>query len=168
MLRSSNIIGCGDVFILPGNNKTKAHWFSLFSPCSDQRVTGRRRASISHTGHVPKAPPTTPTRHSDINICTIFRKTIHIEFARVETVHSMSSFFPSSVEPLVPLLSLLEDDGSDHGAHDDPQQGAQQQQEDLPAGERRAAEVSGRIIYVVCTQRRIRQQACDLKEQDVA
>lgn len=55
----------------------------------------------------------------------------------------------SSVKPFVPLLSLLENHSSHHGAHHDPQQSAQQQQEDLPAGERRAAEVSSRIVNVV-------------------
>lgn len=55
----------------------------------------------------------------------------------------------SSVKPFVPLLSLLENHSSHHGAHHDAQQSAQQQQEHLPAGERRAAEVSGRIVDVV-------------------
>lgn len=59
-----------------------------------------------------------------------------------------------SVEPLVPLLSLLEHHGSHHGTHHDSQQGAQQQQEHLPAGERRPAEVSRRIVDVVCEGRR--------------
>ena len=59
-----------------------------------------------------------------------------------------------SVKPLVPLLSLLENYSSHHSAHNDPQQSTQQQQEDLPAGEGRASEVSGGIVDVVCGGRR--------------
>lgn len=70
---------------------------------------------------------------------------------RLETVHSSTNASSlSSVKPLVPLLSLLENDGSHHGAHHDSQQSAQQEQEDLPARERGAAEVSGGIVDVVC------------------
>ena len=105
----------------------------------------------------------------DINICTIFRKKIHIECAEsviwkqfIPRQNPLSlSFFlalslaislssPSSVKSLVPLLSLLENYGSHHSAHHDSQQSTQQEQEDLPAGERRSAEVTGRIINVVC------------------
>ena len=55
----------------------------------------------------------------------------------------------SSVEPLVPLLSLLENHSSHHSAHHDSQQSAQQEQEDLPARQGRAAEVSGGVVNVV-------------------
>lgn len=65
---------------------------------------------------------------------------------------SLMVSFSSSVKPLVPLLSLLENHSSHHGAHDDAQQGAQQQQEDLPACEGRAAEVPGGIVNVVCEE----------------
>lgn len=78
----------------------------------------------------------------------------------LETVHSTANTFSSpslslflslsSVKPLVPLLSLLENDSAHHGAHYDSQQSAQQEQEDLPAGEGRASEVPGGIVDVVC------------------
>lgn len=78
----------------------------------------------------------------------------HLEAVPSANNTSVNKVNCSSVEPLVPLLSLLEDHGAHHGAHHDPQQGAQQQQEDLPAGERRPSEVSGGIVDVVCGRRR--------------
>lgn len=53
------------------------------------------------------------------------------------------------VEPLVPLLTLLKDYGTNNGANHDSQQSAQQKQEDLPASEGRASEISRRIINIV-------------------
>lgn len=102
-----------------------------------------------------------PQCFTDANIQTICRKQIHIKCSihDQETVYSSpvrtpvssssASSSSSSVKPFVPLLSPLENHSSHYGAHHDPQQGAQQQQEHLPAGERRAAEVSGGIIDVV-------------------
>lgn len=104
------------------------------------------------------SPPTQCFK--DINICTIFRKTkIHIGCAQSfdwKTVHhpANASSSLSSVKPLVPLLSLLENHSSHHSAHHDSQQRTQQKQEDLPAGEGRAAEVSSGIVDVVCEGRR--------------
>lgn len=54
------------------------------------------------------------------------------------------------VEALVPLLALLEDHSSHHGADDDAQQRAEQEQEHLPARQRPASEIPRRVIHIVC------------------
>ena len=140
--------------------KTKNKTKTKKNTKSALRVThDGRHQSCTFSSQVPMIH----SRHSASrvkNICTIFSKKIHIACAHSVTWKQFTprpaagtnwgGFALRSVKPLVPLLPLLEDDGSDHGAHHDPQQRAQQQQEHLPAGQRRAAEVSGRVVDVVC------------------
>lgn len=81
---------------------------------------------------------------------------IHM-YAAVQDSHCFSTYnlqsslkFCCLVESLVPLLALLKDHGANNGANHDSQQGAQQKQEDLPASEGCASEISRRIINIVC------------------
>lgn len=102
-------------------------------------------------------------RGNSINICTIFTKGIlWLHIKSVESVVGKEFKFHSRWNPsakgsarsllvksLVSFLSLLEDYGSHHGADYNSQQGTEQKQEDLPASESRASEVSGGVVNVV-------------------
>ncbi len=102
------------------------------------------------------ADPNQKDQHKDTFLWSHKSHSLHFQSSSsiISTAvqYSHSQFLKSRclVEPLVPLLTLLKDYGTNNGANHDSQQSAQQQQEHLPASEGRASEIPRRIINIVC------------------